>query len=177
MGKTSFRLRRNFIYFMPLYCLLFVCCFTYIQDYEGPKLPSSQTARLYLDKGWWREAGYLLPISAEVDGKPRNIYKDPSAECLLLLPGEHVVTLLAEPHTESARGEYRDPQGITTPVIVEVKIWPTPQQHFLKFKAEKGGEYLIGQGKSDSAHMNGVFWIEDKISKKRITGEFLFEWK
>lgn len=175
MGKSSFCLKRSFSYLMPLYCLLFVCCYAYVQDYEGPKLTSSQTAKLYLDKGWWTKADDIWPISVEVDGKPRNIYKDGAAECLLLLPGEHEVTLVGEPRTEVSWEEYRNPDGTTIPVKIEFII--APQRHILKFNAEKGGEYLIGQRSSDSAHKSAVFWIEDKISKKRMTGEFLFDWK
>jgi len=185
MRMSLSRLGHPSIAIIPFYCLFFVCCgildYKYIKNYEGPELPSGQVAKLYLDRGDWEKPAARLPVSFEVDGKPHrnSLNSIPDTPCLLIVPGEHDVILLAEPHRVVLREEGIHVAGIKVVRETFNTLNPSPDRHIFKFNAEKGREYVLAQERSevylDSMYI--IFWIEDKISKNRITEEFRFDWK
>lgn len=185
MRMSLSRLGHPSIAIIPFYCLFFVCCgildYKYIKNYEGPELPSGQVAKFYLDRGDWEKPAARLPVSFEVDGKPHrnSLNSIPDTPCLLILPGEHEVILLAEPRTvvfESEKMSFGNEKRWTE---TSKTFYPSPDRHVFKFNAEKGREYVLAQDRSDiyfdSSYI--IFWIEDKIKKNKISDEFRFDWK
>ena len=182
MRKSLSRLGHSVIFVIPFFCMFFVCgCinFNYIKAFEGPDLPANQIAKLYLDKGLWFKPDRDRPISFVVDGKPYEVVEVTElTPCLLILPGEHEVRILPKPQKFVdllGKPIYKDSNYYNA---IRYTAVPTPELHILKFYAEKGGEYLVAEKYPDSFQWDYmIFWIEDMLSKKRITEEVRFEWK
>jgi hypothetical protein len=157
----------------PLLLLTTRCAnYTFFKTFDGPDRPAARVAKLFLDKGFWTRPDRDRPISFVVDGKLYEPYSlDKRTPCLLLLPGEHEVIIRPLP-------QLRTKESGEAKTGVLYKVFPTPAQHLFKLTVAEGGEYLVAEDYPDSWEWNYmIFWIEDRISKKRITEEIRFEWK
>jgi hypothetical protein len=153
--------------------------YKYVKAFEGPDVPTNQIAKLYLDKGKWTKPDRNRPISFVIDGKPYKYDLSDLTPCLFILPGEHEIIILPERQrfTESTRDSsyYAAPHFYTATTW---NVYPIPNQHILRFNAEKGREYLVAEKYPDSWNWDYmIFWIEDGLSKNRITDEVRFDWK